>query len=227
MISIAIDGPAGAGKSSVSKAVARKLGFIHVDTGALYRTVAVHLVKNNIDVKNIEAVEKSLLEIDVTMDYKEDGQHMYLCGEDVTTQLRTPEVSMMASTSSAIPSVRAFLLKLQTDMAKKYNVVMDGRDIGTVILPNAQVKVFLTASAHERARRRTLELKEKGIIEDFDKVLKEIEERDFQDSNREIAPLKAAEDAVVLDSTGLTLEQAIEKFVDIVRLKTEKDGLSL
>lgn len=219
MFSIAIDGPAGAGKSTVAKTLAKKLEFIYVDTGALYRTVAIHLINNKIDPKDADKVELALKDIVVTMEYVDDEQHMFLNGEDVTRVIRNPEVSMMASTSSALPCVRAFLLKLQTGMAEKYNVVMDGRDIGTVVLPNAQVKVFLTASANERARRRVLDLAEKGINEEFSKVLAEIEQRDFQDSNRATAPLKQADDAVLLDSSELDFEQVIEKFEEIVRGK--------
>lgn len=219
MFSVAIDGPAGAGKSTVAKAVAKNFGFIYVDTGALYRTVAVYLLKNNIDVKDVEKVKSALTDITVTMEHMQDGQHMFLCGEDVTSLIRTPEVSMMASTSSALPCVREFLFKLQTDMAEKYNVVMDGRDIGTVVLPKAQVKIFLTASAKERAKRRVLDLKEKGIEEDFSKVLSEIEQRDFQDANRATAPLKQADDAVFVDSSDLDFLEVVKKLEEIIRGK--------
>lgn len=217
MFSVAIDGPAGAGKSTVAKKVAQNLNLIYVDTGALYRTVAVHLLNNNINSTQVDLVEKALADITVSMKHFEDGQHMFLCGEDVTSKIRTPEVSMMASTSSALPCVRKFLFELQTKMAEKYDVIMDGRDIGTVVLPNANVKVFLTASSDERAKRRVKDLEEKGISEDFAKVLKEIEQRDFQDMNRETAPLKQADDAILLDSSNLSFEQVVEKLEKIIK----------
>ncbi len=217
MFSVAIDGPAGAGKSTIAKALAQKLGFLYVDTGALYRTIAVHLIKNNIDPKDTENVEKSLSRIDVAMKHLSDGQHVFLCGEDVTDKIRTPEVSMVASTSSAIPKVRDFLFKLQTTMAKKYNVIMDGRDIGTVVLPNAQIKVFLTASAQERAKRRFIDLEQKGIKETYENVLNEIEKRDAQDINRSISPTKPAEDAVTIDTSNLSFEEVLDKMVTLVK----------
>ncbi len=217
MFNIAIDGPAGAGKSTVAKEVAKKLGFIYVDTGALYRTVALHLTNNNIDPKDEESVKNALLDITVEMKHKDDGQHMYLCGEDVTSKIRTPEVSMMASTSSALAVVRAFLFELQTKMAEKYNVVMDGRDIGTVVLPNAQLKVFLTASAEERAKRRLKDLEVMGNPQNFETLLEEIKLRDHQDSTRANAPLKQADDAVLIDSSNLSFEQVVEEFERLVK----------
>ena len=219
MYAIAIDGPAGAGKSSIAKAAAKRLGFIYVDTGALYRTVALHLIKENIDPKDIEAVKAALPNIQVTMGHEEDGQHVYLCGEDVTGLIRTPEVSMMASTSSAIPEVRKFLFSLQTGMAEKYNVIMDGRDIGTVVLPNAQVKIFLTASPEVRAMRRYKELVEKGANDTYEEVLADVIKRDYQDTHRETAPLKPADDGVILDTSDLSFDEVIDELEKIVKAK--------
>ena len=219
MYAIAIDGPAGAGKSSIAKAAAKRLGFIYVDTGALYRTVALHLIKENIDPKDIEAVKAALPNIQVTMGHEEDGQHVYLCGEDVTGLIRTPEVSMMASTSSAIPEVRKFLFSLQTGMAEKYNVIMDGRDIGTVVLPNAQVKIFLTASPEVRAMRRYKELVEKGTEDTYEEVLADVIKRDYQDTHRETAPLKPADDGVILDTSDLSFDEVIDELEKIVKAK--------
>ncbi|MDO4458534.1 MAG: (d)CMP kinase [Clostridia bacterium] len=217
MYSVAIDGPAGAGKSSVAKAVAAKLGFIYVDTGALYRTVALHLLKNNISADDVKAVEASLPNIEVSLAHKEDGQHVYLGGEDVSSLIRTPEVSMMASTSSAIPAVRKFLFSLQTGMAEKYNVIMDGRDIGTVVLPNAQAKIFLTASPEVRAKRRYDEYIAKGEDADYEAILKDVIQRDYQDMNRETAPLKPAKDGVIVDSSDMSFDEVVEKLTEIVR----------
>ena len=214
---IAIDGPAGAGKSSVAKAAARALGFIYVDTGALYRTVGLYMLRNHIAPSDMKAVENALGAITVDMAHEADGQHVFLCGEDVTAEIRTPEVSMAASNFSKIPEVRAFLLSTQVDMAERYDVLMDGRDIGTVVLPNAQVKIFLTASAEERARRRCLELEQKGQPEPYEKILEEIRKRDDQDMNRETAPLKPAEDSVLLDTSDLDFEGAVQRLLEIVR----------
>ena len=213
MFAIAIDGPAGAGKSSVAKAAARALGFIYVDTGALYRTVALHMLRSGVE----PAVEAALAGVAVDLRHAPDGQHVLLCGEDVTDEIRTPEVSMAASAVSAIPAVRKFLFSLQTGMAERYNVIMDGRDIGTVVLPNAQVKVFLTASAEERARRRCLEMEQKGAPVDYEQTLREIRQRDEQDMNRETAPLKPAEDSVLLDTSDLDFEGAVQRLLEIVR----------
>ena len=213
MFAIAIDGPAGAGKSSVAKAAARALGFIYVDTGALYRTVALHMLRSGVEPADAEAVAG----VAVDLRHAPDGQHVLLCGEDVTDEIRTPEVSMAASAVSAIPAVRKFLFSLQTGMAERYNVIMDGRDIGTVVLPNAQVKVFLTASAEERARRRCLEMEQKGAPVDYEQTLREIRQRDEQDMNRETAPLKPAEDSVLLDTSDLDFEGAVQRLLEIVR----------
>ena len=214
---IAIDGPAGAGKSSVAKAAAKALGFIYVDTGALYRTVGLYMLQHGVDPEDLTAVENALKDITVDMKHEEDGQHMFLCGEDVTDRIRTPEVSMAASNFSKIPVVRSFLLSTQINMAERYDVLMDGRDIGTVVLPNAQVKIFLTASAEERARRRCLELEQKGQPEPYEEILADIKKRDDQDMNRETAPLKPAEDSVLLDTSDLDFEGSVNKLLEIVR----------
>lgn len=217
MFSIAIDGPAGAGKSSVAKEAAKALGFVYVDTGALYRAVALYMLRHGITPSDAEAVEAALPTVTVDLRYEPDGQHVLLCGEDVSDAIRMPEVSTAASDCSAIPAVRKFLFSLQTGMAERYDVLMDGRDIGTVVLPNAQVKIFLTASAEERARRRCRQLKEKGVEADYEKTLREIRERDEQDMNRETAPLKPAEDSVLLDTSELDFRGSVEKLLEIVR----------
>ena len=217
MFSIAIDGPAGAGKSSVAKEAAKALGFVYVDTGALYRAVALYMLRHGITPSDAEAVEAALPAVTVDLRYEPDGQHVLLCGEDVSDAIRMPEVSTAASDCSAIPAVRKFLFSLQTGMAERYNVLMDGRDIGTVVLPNAQVKIFLTASAEARARRRCRQLKEKGVEADYEKTLREIRERDEQDMNRETAPLKPAEDSVLLDTSELDFRGSVEKLLEIVR----------
>ena len=217
MFAIAIDGPAGAGKSSVAKAAARALGFIYVDTGALYRTVALHMLRKGIEPADAGAVEAALPGVSVDLRHAADGQHVLLAGEDVTDEIRTPQVSMAASAVSAIPAVRKFLFSLQTGMAERYDVLMDGRDIGTVVLPNAQVKIFLTASAEERARRRCLELEQKGTPADYEQTLREIRQRDEQDMNRETAPLKPAADSVLLDTSDLDFDGAVQRLLEIVR----------
>ncbi len=217
MFAIAIDGPAGAGKSSVAKAAAKALGFIYVDTGALYRTVALYMLRQNIEPSDAQAVGHALPAVSVDLCHEADGQHVWLCGEDVTDAIRTPQVSMAASAVSAIPAVRKFLFSLQTGMAERYNVLMDGRDIGTVVLPNAQVKIFLTASAEERARRRCLELEQKGEPVDYDQTLREIRQRDEQDMNRETAPLKPAPDSILLDTSDLDFDGAVQRLLEIVR----------
>ncbi len=219
MIATAIDGPAGAGKSSVAKAVAAKTGFIYVDTGALYRTVALHLLNNGISAEDTKSVVESLPSIEVGLSHEEDGQHVYLCGEDVSAKIRTPEVSMMASKSSAIPEVRKFLFSLQTDMAEKYNVIMDGRDIGTVVLPNAQVKIFLTATPEERARRRHKEYIAKGENAVYEEILADVIKRDYQDTHRETSPLKAADDAVIVDSTDMSFDEVVTKITELINSK--------
>lgn len=210
MASIAIDGPAGAGKSTIAKLVAKKMDYIYVDTGALYRAIAHFLVVNRIDIEDEEALAKACAGITVEIKYENDAQQVYLNGENVTPFLRTEETGNMASKSSAKAPVRAALLDLQRDMAKTYNVVMDGRDIGTNVLPNAEVKIYLTASSKERASRRYKELIEKGETADFDKIEADIIERDERDMNRAIAPLKQAEDAVLVDSSDMTIDEVVE-----------------
>ena len=219
MFAVAIDGPAGAGKSSVAKAAAQELGFVYVDTGALYRTVALYLLDHGVDPADRAAVEAELPKIEVGLKHTPEGQKMYLCGRDVTGEIRTPEVSMATSTCSAIPAVRSFLLQLQRDLAEKNNVLMDGRDIGTVVLPHAQLKIFLTASPEERARRRVLQLEEAGQKVEYESILKDIQQRDYQDSHRAAAPLRPAEDSVLLDTTGDTFEESVAKLEGLVRAR--------
>ena len=216
---IAIDGPAAAGKSTVAKALAASMGFIYVDTGALYRAIGYYAYDKVDSTTNAEAVSALLGDIDIQIKYIEGVQRIFLNGADVSEDIRSPEMSMAASNVSAIPAVRAFLLDLQRRLAAENNVVMDGRDIGTVILPNAQVKVFLTASPEERGRRRMLEYKQKGQEVDFDQLLAEIKQRDYNDSHRATAPLKQADDAVLVDSTEMKFEQVLEKITAIVKEK--------
>ncbi len=213
---IAIDGPSGAGKSSLARSVAREIGFVYVDTGAIYRTVGWAALRRSAE--DAAAVAALLPEIRITMDYGEDGeQRMYLNGEDVSEKIRLPEVSMAASRISALPEVRSFLLDMQRSLAEKNNVIMDGRDIGTVVLPHADVKIFLTASVEDRARRRYQELCQRGTAKDFEQLLREIKERDYNDTHRAAAPLRPAEDAVVLDTTGNTFQQSRQQLLDIIR----------
>ncbi len=216
MISIAIDGPGGAGKSSVAKALAAKLGFIYVDTGALYRAIGLYMINNSVSLKDETAISSNLSNIKVEIKYVDGEQRVLLCGDDVSEDIRKPEVSMAASDVSKVPQVRAFLLDLQRQMANDYNVIMDGRDIGTVVLPNAQIKLFLTASAEERATRRYNELIAKGKDVNYDTVYKELVERDYQDSHREVAPLKPADDATIIDTTGNNLEQSVDLLMNFI-----------
>ena len=207
---IALDGPSGAGKSTVAKALAAKMGLIYVDTGALYRAVGLYTRRNNVDPHDAEAVAKLLPQIKLELRYDADGtQQVYLNGEATGNKIRTPEMSMYASAVSAIPAVRAFLLDTQREIAARNNVVMDGRDIGTVILPNADVKIFLTASDECRAKRRWLELKEKGMETSYESVLEDMLRRDHNDSTRAIAPAVAAPDATVVDSSDLTIDECV------------------
>ena len=221
MISIALDGPAGAGKSTLAKGAAKALGFIYVDTGALYRAVGLKFSKAGYDTTLDCDVESILAETDVDIKFIDGVQHVMLDGEDVSDLIRTPEASMMASAVSAKPPVRAFLLEMQRKLARENNVLMDGRDIGTVVLPNATVKIFVTASVEERANRRYKELCEKGIDVKYEDIYKDIETRDYNDSHRAIAPLKPADDAIMYDTTGNTLEQSLEGLLKILdeRLK--------
>jgi cytidylate kinase len=220
MISIAIDGPGGAGKSTIAKRLAKELGFYYVDTGAIYRTVAYFLDLLGISPKDVDGVERYIDELTVEIEYDEDGlQHMIMNGMDVSEDIRTPEISLKASDVSAHAVVRDMLLDMQQDMAKKHNVIMDGRDIGTVVLPRAQVKIFLTASAEERAKRRFLELQAKGKKDTYEQVLKELQKRDYQDTHREIAPLKRAKDAVVVDTSELDIDGVVAAIRQIVQEK--------
>ena len=216
-IAIAIDGPAGAGKSTIAKAAAKYLGFIYVDTGAMYRAIGLNCLRKGVDPTDVPAVTALLSDTDVTLARDEQkNQLVILNGEDVSGFIRTPEVSMAASRASAIPEVRAFLLSLQRDMAKEFNVIMDGRDIGTVVLPDAKVKIFLTASAEIRARRRYDELIEKGEDVKYEDVLSDVIERDNNDMNRPIAPLKPAEDSILCDTSDLTLEESIDLLIKTI-----------
>lgn len=222
MISIAIDGPSGAGKSTISRKAAEIFGFIYVDTGAIYRTIGLASKIRGISLDDKAAVMEMLTKLNIELKYNESGeQHMYLDGKDVSRDIRLPEVSMLASKVSAIPEVRNFLVDMQRDMAKKYDVIMDGRDIGTVILPDADLKIFLTADVNDRAQRRYEELRTKGMEKPFDEVLAEMKQRDEQDTLRAAAPLKAAEDAVMLDTSGNTLEQSI---AEVCRLIADRTG---
>jgi len=222
MIRIAIDGPSGAGKSTLAKSISAKLGYLYVDTGALYRTIGYHVYTKKIDPKNEAAVTRVLPDIQVEMTYGNDGlQHMLLNGQDVTKEIRFPEISMYASAVSAHPPVRAFLLDMQRDLARKNSVIMDGRDIGTVVLPDAEVKVFLTATPEARAKRRCLELEQRGTPEPFEKVLEDIQKRDWDDSHRPVAPLKQADDAVLLDTTELSFQESEAALIKIIEEKTE------
>jgi len=221
--SVAIDGPAGAGKSTIAKALAKELGFHYVDTGAIYRTVAYFLDLLGISPKDVDGVERYIDELTVEIEYDEEGlQHMLMNGMDVTGEIRTQDISQKASLVSAHGVVREMLLDMQRDLAKKYNVIMDGRDIGTVVLPKANVKIFLTADPQVRARRRCDELIAKGQKADYDRVLKEIQQRDYQDTHREIAPLKMARDSIKVDTSQLDIDGVLAKIKSIIQ---EKIGL--
>ncbi len=217
IINVAIDGPAGAGKSTVSRAAAKAVGFIYVDTGALYRAVGVNALRKGIDTKDKPAVAASLADISVDLVFENGEQKVLLNGENVSAEIRTPPASMAASDVSAVPEVRAFLFDLQRDIAKRNSCIMDGRDIGTVVLPDAKVKIFLTASPEERAMRRYKELIEKGTEVKYEEVLEDLVQRDYNDSHREIAPLKPAEDGVILDTTGLNLEESVNEIIRIIK----------
>lgn len=218
MINVAIDGPAGAGKSTIAKAAAKELGYIYVDTGALYRTVALSAQKMGIlDSLDDAAVDRLIDSSVVEMKYIDGVQAVFLNGEDVSSLIRTPEISMGASKVSAIPKVRAFLLDLQQNIAKTNNVIMDGRDIATVVLPNADVKIFLFASPECRAKRRYIELIEKGESVMYEDVLADVNQRDYQDSHREIAPLKPSKESIMLDTSELNLEESIEAVINTIK----------
>ena len=220
MIAIAIDGPGGAGKSTISKAIAKKIGIVYVDTGALYRTVGYYARECGVSVENAKKSEymvKLLPEISVDIKYFEGTQHVLLNGVDLGDKIRQPDISMYASAVSTVPEVRAFLLEAQRNIAKNNNVIMDGRDIGTVILPDADVKIFLTASNEARANRRYLELQAKGVDVSYEQVLSEMRLRDSNDKNRAVAPAIPAEDAIMFDNTGYTLEETLERAIEIIR----------
>ena len=220
---IAIDGPAGAGKSTISKAAAKKLGFIYIDTGAMYRAVGLAAVRQGIDTTDTEGVTSILDDIEISISYDESGQQIFLNDENVSADIRLPEISVAASNVAVIPAVRLKLVELQRELAAHNDVLMDGRDIGTYVLPDAEVKIFLTASVEERAMRRYRELAEKGIQADFDEVKADMEYRDKNDSEREFAPLKPAEDSIILDNTDLSLEQSVDKICEIAEArKAEK-----
>ena len=221
MIKIAIDGPGGAGKSTIAKAVAKELGIVYVDTGALYRTIGYYVRQKDIDPHDRVGVPAILGEISIEVKYENGSQRVYLNGEDLGDKIRTPEMSMYASAVSAIPEVRPFLLDTQRDIARKNSVIMDGRDIGTVILPDAEVKIFMTASAECRAMRRYKELCDKGQSVRYEDVFAEMNERDHNDSTRDVAPTAAAADAVLLDNSELTFEESVAAVIAIVKEKTE------
>lgn len=216
---IAIDGPAGAGKSSIAREVSSELGFIYVDTGALYRTIALFASEHNLTSEK-ELIDQ-LDEIEIDLSFIGGIQRISLCGEDVTDDIRTPEISMGASKVSAIPEVREFLFDLQQKIAREHNVIMDGRDIGTVVLPDADLKIFLTASADERASRRYLELKEKADCPTYEEIREDIIKRDYNDTHRAVAPLRQAEDAVLIDTTDMGFHEVCEEILDLIRDRLE------
>ena len=214
---IAIDGPAGAGKSTIAKLVAKELGFIYVDTGAMYRGLAVHFLKKGIVPGEVEKIEAACEDAKVELGYENGVQQVYLNGENITSQLREEAVGNMASVSSVVPEVRKKLVELQQKLARETDVVMDGRDIGTVVLPDADVKVYLTASVETRAKRRFLELQEKGEPADLVKIAADIEDRDYRDMHRDISPLRQAEDATLVDSSDMTIDQVVERILELCR----------
>lgn len=217
-VAIALDGPAGAGKSSIAKKAAKALDFIYVDTGALYRTIGLAASRKNVEPKPSKEVEELLDKINVDLTFNSLGEQVVLLdGEDVSGEIRTPEASMMASKISAVPAVRAYLLDLQRNMAKTHNVIMDGRDIGTVVLPNAKVKIFLTASPEARAQRRYKELCEKGMDVKYEEVLNDVIQRDYNDTHRDVAPLKPADGCVIVDTTELDFEQSVDKIISVIK----------
>ena len=218
-LNIAIDGPVGAGKSSISDAVAKRLGILHLDTGAMYRALGYAALQAGIDTADEEKIVNLCRKLKVAVSHEADGQHTFVQGEDVTGVIRTPEVSMAASTVSRYTDVRKEMVRIQQQLAAETDMLVDGRDICTTVLPNATAKIFLTAAQEERARRRYLEMKEKGMEEPYEKVLKELKERDDQDMNRKVEPLRQAPDAVLVDTTNLTFDETVEAIVRIVEAK--------
>lgn len=214
---VAIDGPAGAGKSTIAKQIARKLGYIYVDTGAMYRAMAYYLIQNQVDAADKEAIAAACQHADISICYQDGEQVVLLNGENVNAYLRTEAVGNMASVSSVVPEVRKKLVELQQKLARETDVVMDGRDIGTVVLPDADVKVYLTASVETRAKRRFLELQEKGEPADLAKIAADIEDRDYRDMHRDISPLRQAEDATLVDSSDMTIDQVVERILELCR----------
>lgn len=214
-MNIAIDGPAGAGKSTIARLAANELGFIYVDTGAMYRAIALYLIDNKIDINNDKQLQNALNNIHINIVYEAGVQHVFLDLQDVSTEIRSEKVGNMASVSSAIPAVREKLLDLQRNIAAENDVIMDGRDIGTNILPNAELKIYLTASVDVRAKRRFDELKLHGEEPDLETIKKDIETRDYQDMNRSVAPLKQADDAVLIDSSDMTIEEVVNKIIEL------------
>ena len=218
IFAVAVDGPSGAGKSTLSRAVAKELGIIYVDTGAIYRSIGYEVFRRGINPKDAKAVVSILPQIKVEMNYGPDGmQRMYLNGEDITDNIRLPDISLYASSVAAISDVRSFLLHMQQNLAMKSSVIMDGRDIGTVVLPNADVKIYLTASASARAKRRMLELEQRGTPQPFEEVLQQIEERDWADTHRDVAPLRKAEDAIVIDTSDLNFQESRDCILKVIR----------
>ena len=221
-ISIAIDGPSGAGKSTLAKSVSKTLGYLYVDTGAIYRTIGYAAFSKGVDPKDGEAAAALLPELEIGLHYGEDGlQHMLLNGQDVTAEIRFPEVSAYASDVSAHAEVRSYLLEMQQDLARRHSVIMDGRDIGTVVLPEAELKIFLTAAPEERARRRCRELELRGTPEPYEKVLADIQQRDYNDTHRAAAPLRQAEDAVLLDTTHLSFDGSLQAVEALIRERSQ------
>lgn len=216
-MNIAIDGPAGAGKSTIAKLVADKKGFIYVDTGAMYRSIALYIIENNVDSDNDDAVKNACNNIDIKIKYVDKVQHIYLNDEDVSTAIRREEVGNMASKVAAKKVVREKLLNLQRELAASNDVIMDGRDIGTFVLPSAELKIYLTASVYTRAKRRFDQLVEKGETPNLEKIEEDIEKRDYQDMHRDIAPLKQAEDAVLLDTSDMTIDEVVERIISLIR----------
>lgn len=218
-LNVAMDGPVGAGKSTIADEVARRLGILHLDTGAMYRALGLAAIRQGVDMQDEDAVTALCRQADITVRYEDGGQRTLVDGEDVTAHLRTQEVSMAASAVSRYRGVRQAMVALQQKLAATTDMLVDGRDIGTVVLPQATIKIYLTASAEERARRRWVQLQEKGAADTFEQVLEELRQRDWQDMHREVDPLRQAEDAVLVDSTGLQFEQTVEKILSLVEEK--------